>query len=84
MPNVTVFVNGKPIPMPAGSVVAAALAAAGAPARISLGGEPRGPLCGMGICCECRVTIDGQPHRLSCQVVCAEGMQVSTDESGIL
>jgi hypothetical protein len=32
----------------------------------------------MGICYECRVAIDGQAQRLSCQTVCAEGMQVVT------
>jgi sarcosine oxidase subunit alpha len=43
-------------------------------------GESRGPLCGMGICMECRVTINGQPHCRSCQTLCEEGMEVRTDE----
>ena len=38
----------------------------------------RGPLCGMGICFECRVTIDGAAHTRSCQIVCEEGMRVTT------
>jgi succinate dehydrogenase/fumarate reductase-like Fe-S protein len=31
----------------------------------------------MGICQECRVTIDGQ-RRLACQTSCSAGMQVET------
>jgi len=48
-------------------------------ARRSVGGERRAPLCGMGICFECRVTIDGERHRRGCQVLCREGMEVATD-----
>jgi len=33
----------------------------------------------MGICFECRVTVDGRPHVRSCQVVCRPGMEVRTD-----
>ena len=44
----------------------------------SVTGEPRGPLCGMGICFECRATIDGMPHQRSCQILCAAGMEVRT------
>ena len=48
--------------------------------RRSVTGELRGPLCGMGICFECRVTIDGEQHCRSCQTVCENGMDVRTDE----
>ncbi|PYV64306.1 MAG: hypothetical protein DMG95_04730, partial [Acidobacteria bacterium] len=60
--------------------VAAAVILAGAHCRTSVSGEPRGPLCGMGICFECRVKIDGHRHQRSCQILCSEGMQVSTSE----
>lgn len=74
-----VVVNGREVPVPSGSVVAVAIAAAGVTAyRRSVRGEPRAPLCGMGICFECRVTIDNQPHCLSCQTICEEGMRVVT------
>lgn len=36
------------------------------------------PLCGMGICQQCRVTVDGAAHTASCQVECREGMEVRT------
>jgi len=74
-------VNGNAISVAAGTVVAAAVAQAGLTRfRRSVGGQARGPLCGMGICMECRVTINGQPHCRSCQTVCEEGMEVRTDE----
>jgi sarcosine oxidase subunit alpha len=75
---VTVMVNGRAISLPQGATVAAALLNAGVPCRISVSGEPRAPLCGMGICLECRAVVDGVPHRRTCQVVCREGMIVET------
>ncbi len=48
--------------------------------RRSVTGEPRGPLCAMGICFECRVTIDGAVHRRSCLEPCRPGLEVKTDE----
>ncbi len=77
---VQIKVNGRGICVPAGTVVAAAIAQAGiASFRRSVLGNPRGPLCGMGICMECRVTINGQAHCRSCVTVCEEGMEVATD-----
>jgi sarcosine oxidase subunit alpha len=73
-------VNGEPVAVPPGTVVAAAIVHAGITCfRRSVLGQPRGPLCGMGICMECRVTINGQPHSRSCQTLCEEGMEVRTD-----
>ena len=82
--SLALTVNGVPIAVQPGTTVAAAVLTAGAPTRISVTGEPRAPLCGMGICFECRVTIDGVPHQRSCQILCRSGMHVSTTilESG--
>ena len=82
MPDtVTLLVNGHSIRVPAGSTVATAVALAGENSfRRSVKGEPRAPLCGMGICFECRVTINGQPHARSCQIICGDQMEVQTDE----
>lgn len=79
MSNIHLTVNGRPVSVPAGAMVSTAVAQAGAGYRRSVSGEPRGPLCGMGICFECRVTIDGREHCRSCQVPCADGMEVRTD-----
>ena len=75
---VHILVNGAPLQVRAGTSVAAALAqpAPGA-TRASVTGEPRAPLCGMGVCHECRVRIHGRT-RLACQTVCAEGMEIHT------
>ncbi|MEZ4650125.1 MAG: FAD-dependent oxidoreductase [Candidatus Eisenbacteria bacterium] len=41
--------------------------------------EPRAPICGMGICHECRVTVDGVPQVRSCLTVVRPGMVVTSD-----
>jgi hypothetical protein len=73
-----VTINGIPGEFAAGTSVAAAMLAMGAPCRISIGGEPRTALCGMGICFECRAIVDGTLHRRTCQLLCSPGMQVET------
>lgn len=73
-------VNGRTVSVPAGTVVAAAIVLAGENAfRRSVAHEPRGPLCGMGVCMECRVTINGREQCRSCQTLCEPGMEVRTD-----
>ena len=60
--------NGQPQRVPAGVTVAAALYLAGSGiTRISVSGEQRAAFCGMGICQECRVLINGQ-RRLACGI----------------
>ncbi|MGA8529386.1 MAG: (2Fe-2S)-binding protein [Acidobacteriaceae bacterium] len=76
--SISLTVNGAAMTVARGTTVAAAVMTAGVATRISVTGEPRGPLCGMGICFECRVTIDGVHHQRSCQIVCAPGMDVRT------
>jgi sarcosine oxidase subunit alpha len=79
--SVQIHVNGRSLTVPSGTVVAAAIAQAGETRfRRSVAGQPRGPVCGMGVCMECRVTIDGQPQVRSCLTLCAEGMEVLLDE----
>lgn len=79
--SVTVLVDGVPRTLAAGSSVAAALAAC-MPygARRSVSGEARAAFCGMGICHECRCTIDGR-RRLACQTLCVDGMRVESDRA---
>jgi D-hydroxyproline dehydrogenase subunit gamma len=78
---VRVTVDGRPLDVAAGTLVAAAieLAAPGRGARLSPAGLRRQPLCGMGVCGECRVEVDGRAHCLGCQTVCAPGMEIRTD-----
>jgi sarcosine oxidase subunit alpha len=77
--TITLTVNGKKITVAKNTVVAAAVVIAGFDSfRKSVTGEARAPICGMGICFECRVTIDGRKHSRSCQIFCKEGMRVET------
>lgn len=74
-------VDGRPAEAEAGTSLLAALWNAGRRAvRTSVSGEARGPLCGMGTCFECRVTVDGEPHRRACLEVVREGVRVDTGE----
>ncbi|MGN8277642.1 (2Fe-2S)-binding protein [Pseudomonas sp. SMV71] len=72
------FLDGRPLQVADGTSVAAALAlGSDGSSRTSVSGQRRAPLCGMGICQECRVTIDGR-RRLACQTLCRDGMHVQT------
>lgn len=76
---VTVTIDGRRVSVAAGASVAVALLDADVVRfRRSVRGEPRGPVCGMGICYECRVTIDGAAHQRACLVDCEEGMVIET------
>jgi len=79
---VSVEINKTSGVVPAGTTVAAAimLLSNGLPRlRESITGTPRGVLCGMGTCHECRVTIDEVAQRRSCLVECRPGMRIQTD-----
>lgn len=78
--TLNISVNGSPVVVPEGISLAAALLNAGYTRfRTSVGGEGRAPICGMGICYECRVTIDGRTGQRSCLEQVREGMQVVLD-----
>jgi sarcosine oxidase subunit alpha len=79
--SIAFTVNGATHRAAAGTTVAAALLNAGLWSfRRAVHGGVRAPLCGMGICYECRVTIDGEAHRRACLVPLAEGMIVRTSD----
>jgi D-hydroxyproline dehydrogenase subunit gamma len=78
--HVRLQINGKYVEVPEGTSVAAAIERAGVfHFRRSVSGQPRAPLCGMGICMECRVIINGRPFVRTCQALCREGMDIQTD-----
>jgi sarcosine oxidase subunit alpha len=76
--NFIVRVNGEEFAAGPSTSVAAVIFVAGA-CRRSVSGERRAPLCGMGICFECRATVDGIPHERTCLMMCREGMEIRTD-----
>jgi sarcosine oxidase subunit alpha len=82
MPERVAFsIDGAPAEAVAGTTVAAALWNSGRWAfHRSVGGESRGPLCAMGVCFECRVTIDDRPNRRACVEIVAAGLRVLTGE----
>lgn len=79
MNQVTLHIDGMPLQVDAGISVAAAVAYVRPATRRSCSGQPRAPLCGMGMCFECRVRIDGVAQQRACLVVVRDGMEVVTD-----
>jgi predicted molibdopterin-dependent oxidoreductase YjgC len=81
--GVTISLDGRSVVVARGTTVAAALLSIGVTTfRTSVRGEPRGPLCAMGVCFECRVTIDGRPHERACMTFCTDGTEVATRNRG--
>jgi sarcosine oxidase subunit alpha len=73
------LIDNQEIEVPDGISVAVAVIKADCAAfRRSVRGENRYPLCGMGICFECRVTIDGARHQRSCLIQAHDGMVIET------
>ncbi len=74
MPELTL--DGMRVTARPGTTVLAALQNAGlSPLRRSLSGEPRGALCGMGVCAECRAVVDGVTVR-TCLIPVRDGQDV--------
>jgi predicted molibdopterin-dependent oxidoreductase YjgC len=77
-------VDGLPAAAERGITVAAALENSRlAACRASVIGQRRAALCAMGVCFECRVTIDGIPHRRACMEMVREGMAIETGKSQV-
>ncbi|MCC6781448.1 MAG: (2Fe-2S)-binding protein [Planctomycetes bacterium] len=79
--TVEIRVDGRSFRVPAGIRLAAALANLRLPTRSSVRGELRAPLCGMGICFECRVRVGERRLVRACMVDCVDGMEVSTRDA---
>ena len=76
--KITVWLNGSVLRVASGTMASAVFLNSGTPSRVSINAEPRAALCGMGICFECRATVDGVLHRRTCQLPCREGMRLET------
>ncbi len=77
-PAVEISVDGRRIEARAGDTLAAALLCAGVvPFRHTpVAGQPRSPLCLMGVCFDCLVEVDGMQNVQSCMVEVRAGMRV--------
>lgn len=76
-----VYVDGQPVTGRDGQSVAGVLHAAGIVSwRRTRGGRPRGLFCGIGVCFDCLVTVNGEPSVRACQRAAADGDTVVTGE----
>jgi predicted molibdopterin-dependent oxidoreductase YjgC len=73
--------DGREIEAWPGESVAAALLAAGETVLRREGErDARGLLCAIGVCWECRLTIDGEANRRACMTEAAPGMCVASHD----
>lgn len=79
----TLDFDGQPIPFKPGESVAAALYRSGVKSwRITRGnGRPRGLFCGIGVCFDCLITVDGERNQRACLVPAQDGLELSSDAS---
>ncbi len=83
--TVTISVDGRPLAVPVGHTVAAALLAAGQRTwRDTRSGAPRGLFCGIGVCFDCLIVVNGLPDVRACQRVVADGDDVRTQRGSCL
>ncbi len=76
----TIEVNGQPFPAWPGQTVGAALLAAGRRIlRYTPSGAPRSLFCGMGVCFDCLVQIDGLAGVRACLTPARPSMQIRLD-----
>lgn len=71
--------DGEPISASLGASIAAALLASGRTGwRTTRDGESRGLFCGIGVCFDCLVAVDGQSGQRACMIPLADGMRVES------
>ena len=76
---ISITVDGVPLPAYEGETIAAALLASGRSAwRHARHGQPRGLYCGIGLCFDCLVTVNGTPNVRACLTPVAPGMVVES------
>ncbi|KAB8169879.1 (2Fe-2S)-binding protein [Streptomyces sp. 3MP-14] len=75
----TIHFEGRPLPARAGQTVGGALLAAGVVSWRTTrgGGRPRGLFCGIGLCFDCLISVDGGPPRRACVEPVTDGMRLT-------
>jgi hypothetical protein len=78
---ITLSFDGRTLPAVAGDSVAAALIRAGISSWRTTRhrARPRGLFCGIGVCYDCLLRIDGSPSQRACLVPAADGMELTSD-----
>jgi sarcosine oxidase subunit alpha len=80
--RITIAVNGQARSAFKGESVHAALLAAGYRLlrKTANSRQPRGVFCGMGVCYDCLVTINGVPNQRACMTLVEDRMEIQVDE----
>ena len=74
-------VDGKTILAYSGQTIAEALLANGVRTlRVTQKQASRGVYCGMGICYECRMIVDGVPNVRTCMTLATPGCRITTQD----
>ena len=82
--RLTLHLDGAEVPAEAGQSIAAALLAAGIRSWRStrVTGEPRGLFCGIGVCHDCLIVVNGVPSQRACLVEASDGDRLERQEAG--
>ena len=77
-----IIVDGEKIIAYGGETIAGALIANGRRAfrHTAKKHEPRGMYCGIGVCYECMMIVNGVPNTLTCQTMATPGCRVETQD----
>lgn len=76
--QLSIVLDGESVDAFEGETVAAVIVARdGLLTRTTPSGQPRGVYCGMGVCFECLVTIDGAANSRACMTLVADGMKIN-------
>lgn len=74
-------VDGKTLLVYSGQTIAEALLANGVrDLRMTRKQSPRGVYCGMGICYECRMIVNGIPNVRTCMTLATPGCRIATQD----
>ena len=81
-PTVDFTFDGTPYRVPEGQTVAAALIGHGVVSwrHTRVGDQPRGILCGIGVCFDCLITVNGEANVRACLAQVREGDRVERQE----
>ena len=81
--TVTIEYEGRPLKVPQGITVAAAVLGHGPDhhcRRSNFSGEKRSPYCLMGVCHECFMEINGRPYQQACMTLVQDGMTIKKQD----
>lgn len=79
MTSVRITVDGDPLTGVAGQTIAGVMLAAGRRSwRQTASGAPRGVFCGIGVCFDCLLTVNGAPDVRACRRRAQNGDVVTT------